>query len=116
MSEEILFEIDGLTKAFDVGGKKKLVAVDGISLQIKKGEILGLVGESGCGKSTLGRMITRVHEPTKGKILYKGKDIFKLKGKEAKKYASEVQMIFQDPYASLDPRMTIGEIIKEFIR
>ena len=113
MSDEILFEIDGLTKSFDVGGKKKLTAVDGISLKIKKGEILGLVGESGCGKSTLGRTITRVYEPTAGKILYKGKDITKLRGKDAKQYASEVQMIFQDPYASLDPRMTIGDIIKE---
>lgn len=113
MSDEILFEIDGLTKSFDVGGKKKLTAVDGISLKIKKGEILGLVGESGCGKSTLGRTITRVYEPTAGKILYKGKDIAKLRGKDAKQYASEVQMIFQDPYASLDPRMTIGDIIKE---
>ena len=113
MSDEILFEIDGLTKSFDVGGKKKLTAVDGISLKIRKGEILGLVGESGCGKSTLGRTITRVYEPTAGKILYKGKDIAKLRGKDAKQYASEVQMIFQDPYASLDPRMTIGDIIKE---
>ncbi len=113
MSDEILFEIDGLTKSFDVGGKKKLIAVDGISLKIRKGEILGLVGESGCGKSTLGRTITRVYEPTAGKILYKGKDITKLRGKDAKQYASEVQMIFQDPYASLDPRMTIGDIIKE---
>ena len=108
-----MFEIDGLTKSFDVGGKKKLIAVDGISLKIRKGEILGLVGESGCGKSTLGRTITRVYEPTAGKILYKGKDITKLRGKDAKQYASEVQMIFQDPYASLDPRMTIGDIIKE---
>ncbi|MBO7353710.1 MAG: ATP-binding cassette domain-containing protein [Lachnospiraceae bacterium] len=113
MSDEILFEIDSLTKSFDVGGKKKLIAVDGISLKIKKGEILGLVGESGCGKSTLGRTITRVYEPTAGKILYKGKDITKLRGKDSKQYASEVQMIFQDPYASLDPRMTIGDIIKE---
>ena len=113
MSDEILFEIDSLTKSFDVGGKKKLIAVDGISLKIRKGEILGLVGESGCGKSTLGRTITRVYEPTAGKILYKGKDITKLRGKDSKQYASEVQMIFQDPYASLDPRMTIGDIIKE---
>jgi oligopeptide transport system ATP-binding protein len=113
MSDEIMFEIDGLTKSFDVGGNKKLTAVDGISLKIRKGEILGLVGESGCGKSTLGRTITRVYEPTAGKILYKGKDIAKLRGKDAKQYASEVQMIFQDPYASLDPRMTIGDIIKE---
>lgn len=113
MSEEILFEIDNLSKSFDVGGKKKLKAVDGVSLKIKKGETFGLVGESGCGKSTLGRTITRVYEPTQGKILYKGRDITKFSGKEARQYTSEVQMIFQDPYASLDPRMTIGDIIKE---
>ena len=113
MSEEILFELKDLTKSFDMGNKKILKAVDGISLQIKRGETFGLVGESGCGKSTLGRTLVRVYEPTSGSILYKGKDITKLRGQEAKKYASEVQMIFQDPYASLNPRMTIGDIIKE---
>ncbi|MBR6478191.1 MAG: ABC transporter ATP-binding protein, partial [Lachnospiraceae bacterium] len=113
MAEEILLEIENLSKFFDVGSSKKLKAVDGISLKIRKGETFGLVGESGCGKSTLGRTILRVYEPTSGKILYKGKDVSKLKGREAKKYTAEVQMIFQDPYASLDPRMTIGDIIKE---
>ena len=113
MAEEILLEIENLSKFFDVGSNKKLKAVDGISLKIRKGETFGLVGESGCGKSTLGRTILRVYEPTAGKILYKGKDVSKLKGREAKKYTAEVQMIFQDPYASLDPRMTIGDIIKE---
>ena len=113
MAEEILFEIENLSKLFDVGAGKKLKAVDGISLKIKKGETFGLVGESGCGKSTLGRTIVRVYEPSSGKILYKGKDVSRLKRKEAKEYTKQVQMIFQDPYASLDPRMTIGDIIKE---
>lgn len=113
MAEEILFEIENLSKLFDVGSGKKLKAVDGISLKIKKGETFGLVGESGCGKSTLGRIIVRVYEPSSGKILYKGKDVSRLKRKEAKEYTKQVQMIFQDPYASLDPRMTIGDIIKE---
>ena len=113
MAEEVLFQIENLSKTFDVGSNKKLKAVDGITLTLHKGETFGLVGESGCGKSTLGRTLLRVYEPTAGRILYKGKDITKLRGQEAKKYASEVQMIFQDPYASLDPRMTIGDIIKE---
>lgn len=113
MAGEILFEIENLSKSFDVGSGKKLRAVDGISLQIRKGETFGLVGESGCGKSTLGRTLVRVYEPTTGRILYKGKDISKFRGREAKEYTSEVQMIFQDPYASLNPRMTIGDIIKE---
>lgn len=113
MSEEIIFEVDNLSKFFDVGSKKKLKALDGISLKIRKGKTFGLVGESGCGKSTLGRTLLRVYEPTSGRILYKGKDITKFRGQEAKRYTSEVQMIFQDPYASLDPRMTIGDIIKE---
>ncbi len=113
MADEILFEIEKLSKSFDVGAGKKLKAVDGVSLQIKKGEIFGLVGESGCGKSTFGRTLVRVYEPTEGRILYKGKDLAGLRGKEAKNYTSEVQMIFQDPYASLNPRMTIGDIIKE---
>ncbi len=110
---EILFDIKDLTKSFDVGRNKVLKAVDGISLQIRKGETFGLVGESGCGKSTLGRTLVRVYEPSSGTVLYKGKDISKLRGHEARQYASEVQMIFQDPYASLNPRMTIGDIIKE---
>ena len=113
MAEEIIFEIEKLTKSFDVGGGKKLIAVDDISLQIRKGEIFGVVGESGCGKSTLGRTLTRVYKPDKGRIRYNGKDIAGLRGKDSKQYASEVQMIFQDPSASLDPRMTVGDIIKE---
>ncbi len=113
MSDDVLFEIENLSKYFDVENKKKLRAVDGISLQIKRGETFGLVGESGCGKSTLGRTLVRIYEPTSGSIRYDGKDIAKLGRREAKEYASKVQMIFQDPYASLNPRMTIGDIIKE---
>ena len=115
MSDDVLFEIENLSKYFDVENKKKLRAVDGISLQIKRGETFGLVGESGCGKSTLGRTLVRIYEPTSGSIRYDGKDIAKLGRREAKEYASKVQMIFQDPYASLNPRMTIGDIIKEVV-
>lgn len=111
-SGEILFDIRHLKKSFQVADGE-LKAVNDVTFQIKKGEIFGLVGESGCGKSTLGRTLVRLYKPTGGEALYKGKDIDKLKRKEAKAYTREVQMIFQQPYASLDPRMTIGDIIKE---
>ncbi len=88
-------------------------AVDGISLTINEGETFGLVGESGCGKTTLGKVITRLEEPTGGEVLFKGKNIFSFEGEELKQYRRQVQMIFQDPQASLDPRMTNNEIIGE---
>jgi len=88
-------------------------AVDGITFDIKEGEIIGLVGESGCGKSTLGKTIPRLEEPTGGKILYRGKDITKLSDKALKELRREIQIIFQDPDASLDPRMTVGDSIGE---
>ncbi len=87
-------------------------AVDNISFSIKEGEVFCLVGESGCGKSTTGYLIVRLLEPTSGKIIYKGKDITKLKGKQLRALRKEIQIIFQDPYASLNPRMKVGEIIK----
>ena len=111
--KDLVLEAKHVTRRFPTNDGRMLTACNDINLKMYKGKTLGLVGESGCGKSTLGRTITRVYEPTAGKILYKGKDIAKLRGKDAKQYASEVQMIFQDPYASLDPRMTIGDIIKE---
>lgn len=115
MAEEVLFEISHLKKYFQVD-KKRLKAVDDVSFQIRKGETFGLVGESGCGKSTLGRVMVRIYEPTEGTVTYKGKSITGLKRRDAKDYAFHVQMIFQDPYASLNPRMTIGDIIKEGMR
>lgn len=113
-NEENLIEIVNLKKYFPI--KTGLIktshvkAVDDVSLFIKKGETLGLVGESGCGKTTLGRTILRLHEPTSGQILYKGKDITQEK---MLPYRRKMQIIFQDPYASLDPRMTVGDIIGE---
>ncbi len=91
----------------------ELKAVNGVSLEINKGETLGLVGESGSGKTTLGKMIIRLEEPTQGEVLFRGSNIFSLKGNDLKHYRKQVQMIFQDPSASLDPRMTAGESIGE---
>ncbi|PIE04810.1 MAG: peptide ABC transporter ATP-binding protein [Spirochaetales bacterium] len=115
-----LLEIVGLKKYFDVtkGGffnkqKLHLTAVDGISFNIKRGETFGLVGESGCGKSTLGRTIVRLYEPTGGKIIYDGEDITTLSQNEMLQYRKRLQMIFQDPYASLNTRLTVSEIISE---
>ncbi|EFO81573.1 oligopeptide/dipeptide ABC transporter, ATPase subunit [Oscillochloris trichoides DG-6] len=91
-------------------------AVDGISFAIKKGETLGLVGESGCGKSTTGRAILQLYRPTAGSVIFEGQDLTQLKGDALRKMRRRVQMIFQDPYASLNPRMTVGDIIGEPIR
>jgi oligopeptide transport system ATP-binding protein len=91
-------------------------AVDGISFSIKRGETLGLVGESGCGKSTTGRALLQLYRPTNGSVIFSGQDLTKLRGNDLRKMRRRVQMIFQDPYASLNPRMTVGDIIGEPIR
>ena len=90
-----------------------LLAVDDVSLSIEKGQTLGVVGESGCGKSTLGRTVLRLLEPTSGEILYKGEDITKFDKKRMLDLRTQIQMIFQDPYASLNPRLSVSEIIAE---
>ncbi len=109
-----LLEIKDLKKHFRVG-REALKAVDGISLEIEKGETFGLVGESGCGKSTAGRVLVRLYEPTGGEISYNGEDITKITGEDAKRLNRKMQMIFQDPQASLNPRMIVSDIIAEGI-
>ncbi len=117
--DNILVEIENLVMYFPVlrGVIAKRVAdvkaVDDISFYIKRGETLGLVGESGCGKTTTGRCIMRIYDITGGRILFEGKDIAKLKGKTLRAMRRNMQLIFQDPYASLDPRQTAGDIIGE---
>ena len=116
MSEKTLLEVEGLKKYFQVGKGQTLKAVDDISFQIKKGQTLGLVGESGCGKTTVGRTLLRIYEPDAGKILFDGKDIGRVSKKEAKELTRRMQMVFQDPYASLNPFFTVGEIVEEGLK
>ncbi|MBI3062407.1 MAG: dipeptide ABC transporter ATP-binding protein [Deltaproteobacteria bacterium] len=114
-----LLEIKNLKKYFPVGAglfsrhKGEVKAVDGVSLTIEEGETLGLVGESGCGKSTLGRTILRLIEPTAGEVRFQGKNVLSLSQRQLRDMRREMQIIFQDPYASLNPRMRVGEIIGE---
>jgi len=117
-SENNLISIDNLRVHYRSGGGllsafKTVKAVDGVSLDIKKGETLGLVGESGCGKSTLGKAILRLTKPTGGKVIYNGRDLADLPNSAMRDQRKHLQMIFQDPYASLNPRMTVGQIIGE---
>ncbi len=113
MSEHNILEVKDLTKHFKAGKKQIVHAVDGISFTLGKGKTLGLVGESGCGKSSCARTIIRMYDPTAGQIILDGTDITNMKQKELKPYRKKMQMIFQDPYASLNARMTVRDIIAE---
>src|SRR5512141_101492 len=116
---DILLEVQGLKKYFPIkkGVFSKTVgnvkAVDDVSFTIKRGETLGLVGESGCGKTTTGRCILRLETPTSGEVVFEGRDMAKLSDAELRGVRRRMQVIFQDPYSSLNPRMTVGQIIAE---
>lgn len=113
VAAEPLLQVKGLKKYFGVGPGKVLKAVDNLTFAIQKGEVMGLVGESGCGKSTTGRTIINLYNATDGSIRFGGKEITRLGPTESKALTKDMQMIFQDPYASLNPRMTVGDIIGE---
>lgn len=117
MSEkkEYLLEVKGLKKYFKTG-KGILKAVDDVSFYIRPGETLGVVGESGCGKTTCGRTVLGLYDRTDGQVLYRGKDVHQMKGKERQNFTKHAQIIFQDPYASLDPKMKVYNIVAEGIR
>jgi peptide/nickel transport system ATP-binding protein len=114
----ILLDVKNLKKHFSInaGGffkKQTLYAVDGVSFRLREGETIGIVGESGCGKSTLGRTILRLHEPTSGTVEFMGQDIARLKPPQMRGIRRDMQIIFQDPFSSLNPRMTVGQILAE---
>jgi oligopeptide/dipeptide ABC transporter ATP-binding protein len=113
-SRDTLIKVKGLVKHFPVEGSDDVVrAVDGVSFEIFRGETLGLVGESGCGKSTVGRCLLRLIEPTAGEITFEGRDVISLGKQELRELRREMQIVFQDPYASLNPRMKVGSIVGE---
>ena len=113
MTDEVLVRAEHICKYFKIGGGRMLRAVEDVNLDIHRGETLGLVGESGCGKSTLGRTLMGIYQPTKGKLIYDGKPVDLSNKKDRFAFAKKAQIVFQDPYASLDPRMTVGSIIEE---
>jgi len=121
-NSDTLLEVSGLVKYFEVGGSllrapaSVVRAVDGVDFSIRRGETLGLVGESGCGKTTTGRCVLQLEQPTRGRIVFEGKDVTGLSQQNLRQVRRHMQVIFQDPYSSLNPRMTVGEILAEPIK
>ena len=109
----VLLRVENLTKRYVDAQRRNVLAVDGVSFELAQGEVLGVVGESGCGKTTLGRMIVRLLEPTAGRILIEGEDFATLRGAALKQARRNVQMVFQDPFSSLNPRHRVGHILAE---
>ncbi len=118
-NKDVILKVKGLSKDFEIKSKKvfqksqTLHALTDVNLEVYRGETLGIIGESGCGKSTLGRCLVQLHTPTKGTIEYEGKNILELKGEQGKALRRDIQMIFQDPYSSLDPRRTAAYSVAE---
>jgi len=110
---EVLLKVEDLNKVYPIKKNERVKAVNQFNIELLKGEVYGLVGESGCGKTTTGKTLLRLIEPTGGKCFYKGTDIFSLKTREMQKLRKEIQMVFQDPYSSLNPKKRIGKIIEE---
>lgn len=115
-NKQPLVKVENLCKYFHVGRHATLKAVDNVSFEVNKGETVSLVGESGCGKSTTGRCLIKLYEPTSGTVYYDGEDITKYNKAQKKEFTKKVQMIFQNPYASLNPRMTVKEIVGEGLK
>lgn len=112
MAVEPLLQVNNLKKHFHLSKGRTLKALDGVSFQLKQGETFGLVGESGCGKSTLGKVLMRLYEPTDGEALYEGKSLHHLSQKESFDFNRQIQMVFQDPYSSLNPRLSVKDIMR----
>ncbi|MPZ79542.1 MAG: dipeptide ABC transporter ATP-binding protein [Actinophytocola sp.] len=119
-AEEPVLRVENVVKWFPIkegtGVRRttgQVKAVNGVSFELHEGETLGLVGESGCGKSTLGRTLLRLDEPTEGRVFYRGRDVFSMNRRELREVRRKIQIIFQDPYASLNPRMTVGDLVTE---
>jgi ABC-type glutathione transport system ATPase component len=113
---EPLVAVDDLVKHYPAGKGKKVHSVDGVTLTVRRGEVLGLVGESGCGKSTLARTILRAVDASSGHIVFDGHDITRAKGKELKALRRSMQFVFQDPYGAFDPKMTLGTSLEAPLR
>ncbi len=119
---EPLLSVEGLKKYFPIRKgilqktKGYVYAIDGVTFSIRRGETLGLVGESGCGKSTVGRCLVKLYEPTSGRIVFQGKDVSRIKGKDLLEFRTDIQMIFQDPYSSLNPKQRVRDIVGEALR
>ena len=117
--KKVMLKVRNLTKEFKIRGKKLgekpqiLHALSDVSVDIYAGETLGVIGESGCGKSTFGKCLVQLHQATSGTVEYEGRNIFALKGEELKNLKRDIQMVFQDPFSSLDPRMTAGKLVEE---